>query len=130
MQLNCPSCGSGDTRRAHRRLFDRLLSLFNRFPCWCGECGARFFALAGRDEHRKRRLLRDLASESPVSPSSPPAPQPEMLITVRTVARVADLLALLNQINLIERTPSVPIEASPPSATNEVLAAPSELEVH
>lgn len=115
MLLNCPSCGSGDARRAHRRLFDRVLSVFNWFPCWCGECGERFFARAGRDEHRKRRLLRELACPSPPAQENPSTPEAGVLITVRTVGQTADLVELLNRINGFEQEslPVAAVEAPP-----------------
>jgi DNA-directed RNA polymerase subunit RPC12/RpoP len=42
--IHCPYCrDNARIRRSHRRnLFERIISLFGRFPYRCGECGNRF----------------------------------------------------------------------------------------
>jgi hypothetical protein len=48
--IHCPYCrDSARIRRSRRKnLFERILSLFGRFPYRCGECGNRFM-LWGRN---------------------------------------------------------------------------------
>lgn len=99
MRLNCPRCGSEDIRRAHRRPIEKLFSFVGRFPFLCVECGVRFLAWAGRDELRKRWLLRALAAQEHAWLATHPAPEPPVLITVRTPHQTEDLLRLLRQIN-------------------------------
>ena len=43
---NCPSCHSNQVDRAHRKSFERLLSLIRILPYRCHECDRRFYSLA------------------------------------------------------------------------------------
>lgn len=123
MSLRCPSCGSVNTRRAHRHPVERLLSILCYFPFLCAYCDARFLARMGRDEHRQRRLLRDLATEAAAGAEELCAPEPNVLITVQTVGQTGDLLRLLQQVNASRPAPEWPAGArvAPPPPEARVL---------
>ncbi len=118
MRLECPSCGSVDTRRAHRHPVERLLSIICYFPFLCDDCGARFLARMGWDEHRTRRLLRDLAAEAAAGTEDPWAPGPNVLITVQAVGQTGDLMRLREQLEACRTAPEWPsgARAAPPAS--------------
>jgi hypothetical protein len=105
MRMECPSCGSVNTLRAHRRGIEKLYSVFGHFPFLCVDCHARFMARAGIEEHRERRLLRHLAEEWTPRPEELCDAQPCVLITVQTVGQTGDLLRLLQHVNASRPTP-------------------------
>lgn len=89
-KMQCPHCGSSDFWRLRRKLRDRILSFFNRWPYICHGCRRRFWANA-----------RWPTAPAPTVPQSSPRPAaaPSATIEVRAHSQeqLNQMLLTLNQ---------------------------------